>query len=379
MRKSLAPLFNSERMTLICLVGFLTGIGLLAIYASSSIPASQRTGDEFIFLRKQAIVAAVGFIGIFAVGHMPLRWLDRLPLPMAGLALGSLLLLFVPGLGARVGGATRWLELAGFRFQPSELAKLALVLILAKNLSRPRSVISNFRVGILPNVLLLSIFIGLLLLQPDFGTASLLFIVTFLMLFAAGLPRRYIFGSMAVGLAGLIIGILAAPYRIIRLVSYLDPWTEMRGSGFQIIQSYLAFQNGGLLGVGLGESRQKLFFLPEAHTDFILSVIGEELGLVGVLLVCSLFAYLAWLGFRISQRQRTNFHKFLALGLTCMICTQAAVNMGVTLGLLPTKGIPLPFVSNGASSLVVFLAAIAILARLSQEGGINLGESKKPT
>ncbi len=364
-------------MTLICLVAFLTGIGLLAIYASSSIPAAQRTGDEFIFFRKQAVVAALCFIGIFVVGHLPIRWIDRLPLPLAGLAILSLSALFVPGLGTKVGGATRWLDIGGFRFQPSEIAKLALVLMLAKNLSRPRSVISSFKTGILPNILILALFIVLLIMQPDFGTASLLFLVTFIMLFAAGLPRRYIIGAALLGVCGLVIGIAAAPYRLRRLATYLDPWSEVRGSGFQIVQSYLAFQNGGLLGLGLGESRQKLFFLPEAHTDFILSVIGEELGILGVLLVCGLFAYFAWLGFRIAQQQKSNFYKFLAIGLTSLTCAQAAVNMGVTLGLLPTKGIPLPFVSNGASSLVVFLGAVAILARLSQEGGSNIVRAKK--
>jgi cell division protein FtsW len=367
------------RSALILTSAFLTCIGLLAIYSSSSIPASQATGNEFFYVQKQACVAIAGFLFVFISGHLSFHWVERLTLPLLIVALVLLVMVHIPGLEGRKGGASRWIVVAGFSFQPAEIAKLALILFLAKNLSRPMCNIEKFRSGILPNVLVFAIFAGLLMIQPDFGTTALMFVVTFLMLFAAGLPQRYIAAGIAAAVAGVIGAVLVAPYRIARLLTFLDPWSQFKGGGFQIIQSYLGFQNGGLLGVGLGESRQKLFFLPEAHTDFILTVIGEELGLIGVLLICCLYLYLVYLGYKITSEQEVPYRKFLAFGLTSLIAFQAGLNMGVTMGVLPTKGITLPFVSNGSNSLIVFLFAIAILARISQEGPVkpNASASKQ--
>jgi len=347
---------------------FLTGVGLLAIYASSSVPAAQAYGDEFIFLRRQAGVAFIGFLGIFLVGHIPVVWFERITIPLLLLSLFLLLLVQFSPFAHTAGGAARWLRIGSLQFQPAELAKIALILFLAKNLSRPRHEIGKLG-HLASSFLVLAGFCSLLILQPDFGTAVLLFVVMFAMLFAAGLPLRFVLATAATGVGLFAAAVIAAPYRIKRLLTFLDPWQEYYGSGFQIIQSMLAFQSGGLFGRGLGESRQKLFFLPDAHTDFILAVIGEELGLIGVLLVCGLFAYLCYLGLRVTSEQTINYRRFLCFGITVLIACQAMVNMGVAMGLLPTKGIPLPFVSNGASSLIVFLAAIAILARLSQNEG----------
>ena len=355
------------RTMLIITVAFLTGFGLLAIYASSSIPIYHNTGDALYYFRKQLVVAVVGFLGIFIMGHIPFKWIERSSVFLVVLSIILLCLVHVPFLEGRAGGASRWILIKGISFQPAELAKLALVLFLAKNLSRPRCDIADFKTGILPNFIVFFIFAFLLMIQPDLGTTVLLFVVSFLMLFVAGLPYRYICMISLASLIGLVGAIIAAPYRVARILTFLNPWKEIKTGGFQIIQSYLGFQNGGLLGLGLGESRQKLFFLPDAHTDFILSVIGEELGLFGVILVCCLFAFLVYICFKIVKLQTNEFRKFLAFGISTVISFQAILNIGVTMGVLPTKGIALPFLSNGASSLIVFLIGIGILARLSQE------------
>lgn len=355
------------RTALICASAFLTCLGLLSIYASSSIPAAQNTGSEFYYVQKQALVALLGFFLIFATGHIPFHWIERLTLPLLVVSIILLFLVHIPGLAASAKGATRWIALPGFTVQPSEIAKLAFILFLAKNLSRKRSDLEDFRSGLLPNLFVFSVFAILLMLQPDFGSVALLLCLAFVMMFVGGLPMKYIFLFCLFALLGVAGAIASAPYRLARLMIYLDPWAEARNGGFQIIQSYLGFQNGGFWGAGLGESRQKLFFLPEAHTDFILSVIGEELGLLGVILICAAFAYIVYLGLKITFFQEQNYRRFLAFGLTSLVGFQATLNMGVTMGVLPTKGMTLPFVSNGANSLLVFLFAIAILARIGQE------------
>jgi cell division protein FtsW len=350
----------------IILVAILTTLGLVAIYAASSLKGAQQFGDEYLFLRKQTVNAVVGFGVIAAVWWLPFRYVERATLPFLGLVFVLLLLIFVPGMYTKVGGAPRWLNLPIVGGQPAELTKLAMVLFLARNLSRPTADIRKFAEGILPNLIVLGLFSALLLCQKDLGTPVLLGAVTVAMLFAAGVSRTFIAGSAAGAVLAVGAAVAVEPYRMARLLSFLDPWASARGSGFQIIQSFLAFQNGGLLGVGLGESKQKLFFLPEAHTDFILAVIGEELGLVGVALVCVLFFLLVRAGFRIAARQPTPHRRFLAFGLTLTIALQAGLNMGVAMGLLPTKGMPLPFISSGNSSLLVFLAISAILAKLGR-------------
>ena len=357
----------SHRTALICVSAFLSGIGLLSIYASSSIPAAQNIGNDLAFVQKQAAVAFLGFLLVFAIGHLPFRWIERLAIPSLLLSLVLMILVFVPGFEGRAKGASRWILLFGFTIQPAEFCKLAVILFLARNLSRPKSNPELFLHGVLPNLVVSGLFSVLLMLQPDFGSTSLILFLTVTMLYVAGLPYRFLTMFFGLGVVVFIAALLTAPYRLARLLVFLDPWSDARAGGFQIIQSYLGFQNGGVWGVGLGESKQKLFFLPEAHTDFILSVIGEEFGLFGVLLICACFAYMVFLGLRITLAQDDTYRQFLAFGLTMLIGVQAALNMGVTMGLLPTKGMTLPLVSNGSNSLIVFLIAIAILARISQE------------
>jgi cell division protein FtsW len=358
--------FNvSIRTALISTVVFLTMIGILSVFASSSVFALENYGSEWFFVQKQFLVAIFGFCLIFLAGHLSIERFNNAAMPIYLLSLVLLFCLFVPGLGHKVKGATRWLSVSGLNFQPSELAKLALILILAKNLSRksydssdPRSLLGSF--------VLFVICAAPIMMQPDFGTVAILGLITLLMVWFNGLSFRYLIGIMACSGAAFVGLVLIEPYRLKRLRVFLDPWAEYEGGGFQVIQSLLAYHGGGLFGVGLGESQQRLFFLPDAHTDFIMAIIGEEFGLVGTLTIVVMFSYLLFLGYRIIQLQSDPYRRLLAFGLTALLSIQAMVNMSVTLGLIPTKGIGLPFVSNGASSLLCFLIAVAILSRLSQ-------------
>jgi len=362
-----APVILSAQTAVALVVLLLTVIGLIAIYAASSLKGAQQFGDEYLFLRKQGVAAIVGFLTFFVLQRLPMSWIEHLAMPLMGVTLLLLSLIFIPGVYTKIGGASRWLNLPFIGGQPSELTKLAMVLFLARNLSRPKSDMNSLSAGVLPNLAVFGLLAGLLLMQKDLGTPVLLFAVTFAMMFAAGLSRRFIFGGIALAASAVFGAVLIEPYRIQRILSFIDPWSQVKGRGFQIIQSFVAFQNGGLFGAGLGESKQKLFFLPEAHTDFILAVIGEELGLVGVLVVCACFVYLTLVGFHISRCQQGAYRRFLAFGLTATIAVQACINMGVCMGLLPTKGMTLPLVSSGNSSLLVFLVISAILARLAKE------------
>ncbi len=343
----------------------LTLIGLCSIYSASAISSWQKFGDPYFFAKKHAAVGVFGFLIIYLTSFLPIRFFDRITIPIVLTGIILCCLIFVPSLSHSTKGATRWINLGGLSFQPSEFAKLALVVFLAKNLSRKKSDIMDFKRGVLPNILVCGIFSFLLMLQPDFSSTVLLLGVAFSILFVAGLPPKIIFTFMFGGCLLAAAAVLHAPYRLIRFVSFLDPWAFIKNGGFQLIQSYVGFQNGGLTGVGFGSSKQKLYFLPEAHNDFILSVIAEEVGLFGVILIALLFASFCFAGFRLSRSMDRPFHKFLVFGLTSLTAFQASINACVVMGLLPTTGIPLPFVSSGASSLIVFLGIVAILYRMS--------------
>jgi cell division protein FtsW len=349
----------------------LTTIGLVMVYAASAMKGLQQFGDAFMFIRKQGLVALAGVGAIFMIQKLSEKQIRLLTAPLLLFSVTVLALILVPGVYKSGGGANRWIHVFGVGFQPAELAKLALVFFLAKNLSREQFAIDDFRRGILPNLLVYAAFACFMMLQPDFGSTVLIGAVLVSMLFVAGLQIRYILGLAFSALALVAAAIMVAPYRMARVTSFLDPWSESRGSGFQIIQSYLAFQNGGFAGVGLGESKQKLYFLPEAHTDFILAVLGEEFGFIGVMLVSSLFCLFIYCGLRIAFFQTTLFRRYLAFGLTAVIGYQAAFNMAVSMGLLPTKGLPLPFISSGASSLLVSLIVSGFLFRLSKDSSIE--------
>lgn len=345
----------------------LTGFGLIFIFASSSLKGTQLFNNEFYFFSKQFLTSIFGFACIGLILVTPFHVLEKAALPSLALVFFLLLLIFVPGAYHKVGGASRWLSIPYIGGQPGELAKIVLVLFLAKNLSRPTLDIKNFAGGVLPNIIILTMISGLLLVQKDLGTPILLVLITLTMLIAAGLSWRYLGSLIFAGLLIIGLAIIFEPYRIRRVTSYLNPWAEAQGQGFQIIQSFVAFTNGGFFGSGLGESKQKLFFLPEAHTDFIISVIAEETGLLGIFTLLGAYVVLSLICFEIIEIQTNNFRKFLSFGLTIMINFQVLFNVGVAMGLLPTKGMPLPFISAGSSSLLICLLATGILAKIARE------------
>ncbi len=348
----------------------LVAIGAVMVYSASAIPASQsrRLGmDEFYYLKRQLVAAAVGgalLAGALKLGH---RRLVALAYPL--LAGAFVLLLLVPLVGKAAGGAQRWIALGPVQFQPSEAAKIALVLYLARSLARKQDKIRLFSIGLLPHLLVTGALIALCLVQSDLGTGVILFLVLFAMLFAAGARVSYLLAAAAVAAPIAWHLVKSTPYRYLRIVAYLDPERYRSGPGYQLWESLLGTANGGFLGQGLGQGKGKLFYLPAAHTDFIAAVIAEEAGLLGVLLLVGLFAIVAWRGVRAALNASEPSGCYAALGITTLVGAQALVNLAVVFGLLPTKGLTLPFVSYGGSSLITLLAGAGVLLSVSGDRG----------
>ncbi len=345
----------------------LTMFGVVMVYSASAVYAGARLGDANWFFRRQAIGALIGVAALVVVLKLGPRRLEALALPLLFISLALLLLLHLPGIGHSAGGARRWIRIGAVTFQPSELAKIALVLWLARSLARKQERMRLFSVGFLPHVFMLAVFGVLFMLEPDFGTAVLLAAVTFALLFVAGAPLSYLLAVVAAAAPVAAVLVWKSPYRIQRVLTFLDPWKDPRGHGYQTVESLLGFGAGGAFGVGLGESHQKLFFLPAAHTDFILSIVGEELGFAGVASVLLLFALLVWRGIKAAHAAPDAFGCWLALGLTLLLAVEALVNAGMALALLPTKGMALPFVSYGMSSVIASCIAAGMI--LSVSGG----------
>lgn len=344
-------------------------VGLVMIYSASAMIATQRFGHgPYYFLVRQLVFLGAGaMIMLFLMHVNPALLQDKRVLhgALALVALGLIIALFQ----SPINGTHRWIALKWFNLQPSEFAKPAMILFLASFLARREERINDVTTTLLPVAFILSLFAGLILLGRDFGTATTLLLVSFGMIFAAGLSWRII-AVTALGLvptAGYLV--LGAAYRRERLLTFLNPESDPLGAGFQPMQSLIALGTGGFKGLGIGNGRQKLFFLPEPHTDFIFSIIGEELGFLGAVLLLSAFAVLAWRGFRIVRYSQNRFAFYAALGCTLMIAVQALINVSVTVCLLPTKGIPLPLVSYGGSSLLASLIAVGLLLNFSQQSG----------
>jgi cell division protein FtsW len=289
----------------------------------------------------------------------------RMVYPMLLVSLCLLLLLFLPGVGYRVGGAYRWLRWEGLSFQPSELAKLSLAIYMAYSMSRKGTEMESFSRGLSPHLIVAAAFILLIVLQPDLGTAVIIGFWTLLLLFVGGVRMLHLLYVFGLSIPLLLWLVWQADYRLKRWWAFLNPWDDPQGMGFQIIHSFLAFGSGGIWGAGLGNSKQKLFYLPEPHTDFIFSIAGEELGLLGVALMVLLFGILMVGGIRVALHAPDMYSSYLAFGLTSMLGLQVLVNMGVVLGLLPTKGLALPLISYGGSSLIINLLGIGILLNIS--------------
>ena len=301
--------------------------------------------------------------------------IHKIAVPLLIVSFVLLVLVFVPGIGITAGGARRWLRLWPSTFQPSELVKLAMVIFLARYLSQPDFKTDSF-VSFIKPVLIMLAFQLAIIKQPDFGAAMSLTFLTFAMLFLSGVKLRYIASLMPLAIP-VIIKLAMEPYRLRRITSFLNPWADTQGTGFQLVQSFIAFGSGGLTGVGIGNSRQKLAYLPESHTDFIFSIIGEEFGFIGVLIIIALFLVLFIKGISIANRMKNRFTYYLTIGLSLMIALQALINFAVTTGMVPTKGLPLPFISYGGSSLLVNMAAIGILLRISKGEEMGPVENKR--
>ena len=365
MPRKLAPDFWLFAVALVLL-----STGVVMIYSASAIVAADRFHDPYFFLKRQVFWAVLGCGALWCALRTDYRRLEKLVLPLLALAIVLLVLVLVPRLGVSVNGSRRWLRLGPMSFQPAELAKLALVVYLAAFLARKREVVGHVWKGVVPPLAVSGVLAGLILLQPDLGNCVTVLVLTVSLLFLAGVSTKWLgaLAALAAPLAGVVVWM--APYRMRRVFAFLDPWSDPRGSGFQIIQSWLALGGGGPLGRGIGESKQKLFYLPEAHTDFIFSIIGEELGFVGAVAVVALFAILVWRGLRIGVRAADPFGGYLALGITLLVATQTLVNLGVVTGLLPTKGLPLPFLSFGGSALLITMLATGVLLNISQDAGV---------
>jgi cell division protein FtsW len=338
--------------------------GIVMIYSASAVLAMERFGSPYHFLGKQIAALALGSIAMLWAMHTDYRkYRNRWLILGSLLGVGVLLLL---ALVTPSGPVRRWISLGSFSFQPSELAKPVMILFLAAFLDQRWDEVNDPRRTLIPCGAVAGGLGFLIYLQPDLGTAASLFLIAALLLYLAGLRIRYLAAGAALGFVALVVMIFQADYRVRRLMAFLDPSEDPLGAGFQIRQSLLAVGSGGIPGMNLGEGRQKLFFLPEPHTDFIYSVIGEELGLWGTTLVLAAFALLLWRGLRAALHAPDRFGYLLGMGLTLSLVVQAALNMGMVLGLLPTKGLPLPFVSYGGSSLVVGLFTVGVLLNISQ-------------
>jgi cell division protein FtsW len=354
-----------DKWMLLAVVGLLA-VGVTMVLSTSYLYSQERYGDGTYFLRKQMIAMGAGAITLIACTMVPSALYRRFAYPLLALSFIILVLVLVPGVGVNRGGARRWIMFPGFAFQPSELAKLALVFYLAHSMAKKEQMIRSFSVGVLPHLIVFGLFAGMLLLEPDFGTALMLSMLLYFMLFIGGARVHHLLGTGLMALPVLLYVLTKADYRIRRLMSFLDPWSDAAGSGFHVIQSLIAFGSGQIWGRGLGESRQKLFYLPEAHTDFVFSVIGEELGLLGALAVLALFGVIIARGLQLTAKIEEPFDQYLAFGLTVLLGLQALIHMGVVMGLMPTKGLVLPFISYGGSAMVINLMEAGILLGLSR-------------
>lgn len=343
----------------------LAGFGIVMVYSASAVFASKEFGSSTYFLARQAAFAVLGIVAMAVSSNIDYRFYRRLTYPILIVAaLG--LLACATSLGTKVGGASRWIRIGPVGIQPSEIAKLGVILYLSYSLSKKAEKIKTFAVGFLPHVVVSAFFMGLLLLQPDFGTAVVIGMCTFTLLFVAGTRMGYLVGAVLLGAPLAYRAVVGSAYRMRRIMAFLDPWQYRSNVGYQISESLMSFGSGGLWGVGLGDGKQKLFFLPEAHNDFISAIIGEELGFVGIVAMLCVYALIVWRGFRIAWHAADAYGTYIAFGISSLLGMQVLVNLGVAMGALPTKGLTLPFVSYGGSSLVLMLWSMGILINISR-------------
>lgn len=359
---------RKTRINLFTISVLLICIGIVMIYSSSSIYAWERYADSFYFLKRHLFFLLAGLLLTFLVMLVDYRLFRKHARLLLWIALALLVLVLIPGVGREVSGARRWFRFKFISFQPAEFANLALIVYISDFICRKADKIKLLFKGFIPPVCVLGAAALLILSQPDLGTVIALGSVVLIMLFVAGTRGAYILSLLLCSLPALYLLVFKVPYRRDRILAFLNPWLDPKGTGFQIIQSQIAIGSGGLFGRGLGHSQQKLFYLPAAHTDFIFSIIGEELGLAGTLGVIALFMIFIQQGLKIIKNAQDKFGYFLALGLVLMISLKAIVNIGVSCGVFPTKGLPLPFISYGGSSLIFDMVSLGILINIARTG-----------
>ena len=349
-------------------------LGLIMVTSASVSIASRDGGDAFAFLERQLVLCCIGAVLAAMVFCVRTEYLEKMAWPLLIVAIALLFVVLIPGVGHVVNGSRRWIRLLGFNFQASELARVLTLIFIASYAVRREQELRSSAMGLVKPMGLLAFVALLLLAEPDFGAATVLFISGFAILFVAGAKLRYVLLTAVAGAAAMALLVMLVPYRMARVTSFLDPWADPFNSGFQLTQSLIAIGRGEWFGVGLGESVQKLFYLPEAHTDFLFAVLAEELGLVGVALTLALFIGLVWRSFWIAQlasRANLRFQAYLAAGFGIWLGCQALINIGVNMGVLPTKGLTLPLMSYGRSSMIVTLAWVGLLLRVYHEAMQN--------
>ncbi len=360
---------KQERIGFIMTTLALVCLGIVMIYSATCVNALQNFHDSMYYLKRHLLFLSMGLGLSYVLLMIDYRQIQPHARAMMFISIIFLVLVLIPHIGKESFGARRWFKIGVFNFQPSEFVKLALIIYVADFLSRKQLIVKDFVKGFLPPVMVMGIACLLTVKQPDLGTTLEMAVVTMGMLLLAGARLRHLAVILGSAIPVLIYLVIKEPYRMARIVAFLDPWQDSQGIGFQLTQSQIALGSGGLTGVGLGHSQQKLFYLPAAHTDFILSIIGEELGLLGTLSVIIMFCLFVWQGTRIIRQCHQSFGYFLAFGIIMMLGLQAMVNVGVSIGAFPTKGLPLPFISYGGSALVFHLAAVALILNISKHQG----------
>lgn len=356
----------SDKILLLLAIS-LAAFGLVMVYSASYIFSQEKFGDGLYYFNKHLVFLSLGFLGMAICRFIDYRVWNKLALPLFFGCLGLMALTQVPGIGHTAGGASRWLNIGGFSLQPVELAKLALIMVIARRLTAEKVDFSRLSTGFFAHVWPSVLMILFCMLQKDFGSTALVITVTAFMLYLGGARIKFLLGSVVAVLPFLMAAILLFPYRRARLMTFLDPWADPQGAGFQIVQSFIAFYRGGLFGVGLGNSRAKVFYLPEAHNDFILSVVGEELGFLGIGLLSIAFLIMIFRGIRAAAKADSPFAALLASGVTILLGLEVFWNAAIVLGLFPTKGMNMPFISSGGTSIICALGIIGILLNISAQ------------
>jgi cell division protein FtsW len=346
----------------------LLALGFIMIYSASSAIALRKFADASYYLKRQALFASAGILVLAITSRIPYRFYQDVVYWLLLAAFAGLALVLIPGIGTEINHARRWFNLKFVLVQPAEYAKVFWIIYLSVSLTKKQEKIRRFSIGFMPHVVLLGLISLLLLREPDFGTCVLLGTLTFLMMAVAGVPWRYLLALTPFAAGAFYQLVYRVPYRLERITAFLDPWTDPLDSGYHLIQGWIAVGSGGIWGKGLGVGQQKLFYLPEPYTDFIFAVVGEELGFAGILVMLSLFFFIFWTGLRVARQAPDLLGSHLALALISMLSLQALINMSVVLGLLPTKGLPLPFISYGGSALMANCLAVGIVMNIARSG-----------